>query len=395
MFSKSFIPYKGYWSSPFCRWQGQLQDVNAVSCAAASAKNFLQDRKIGAESFDEIILGSTVPQKQWFFSTPHLAKQIGITNASGPMISQACATSAVSVAHAAFSLETGMNKTVLVVAADRTSNSPVLVWPKASGFGGTPEIEKWMESAIALDPAADTSALQTAENVAKEHGVTREESDAMALSRYVKYEAALADDRKFQKKYMTSVEVRLSKSKSLTVDCDEGVLKRDAAMLSGLRPTLPDGILTTGAQTFAADGNAGMIVTTKEQAAELSSEKITVQLLTYAYAKTKKAFMPAAVVPCAEKLIKNAGLTVSGLGAVKTHNPFSVNDIVLQKSLKIDEKIFNNYGSSLIFGHPQGPTGLRCMMEMIEELVEKGGGYGLFVGCAAGDIAAGWVLKVG
>lgn len=53
-----------------------------------------------------------------------------------------------------------------------------------------------------------------------------------------------------------------------------------------------------------------------------------------------------------------------------------------------------NYGSSLIFGHPQGPTGMRLIIELIEELVLKGGGYGLFAGCAAGDTAAGLVLKV-
>ena len=55
---------------------------------------------------------------------------------------------------------------------------------------------------------------------------------------------------------------------------------------------------------------------------------------------------------------------------------------------------FNNYGSSLIFGHPPGPTAGRCIIELIEELVLNGGGYGLFAGCAAGDTAAALVLKV-
>jgi acetyl-CoA acetyltransferase len=64
------------------------------------------------------------------------------------------------------------------------------------------------------------------------------------------------------------------------------------------------------------------------------------------------------------------------------------------KLMGIDEKIFNNYGSSMVFGHPQGPTGARCIVEMIEELVKIGGGYGLFAGCAAGDSAAAVVLKV-
>ena len=158
---------------------------------------------------------------------------------------------------------------------------------------------------------------------------------------------------------------------------------------------IPDGILTFGAQTHPADGNAGMIITTKERAAELSADQgVTIQLLSYGYARAKKAHMAAAVTPSAEMALQNAGITVKDLGAVKTHNPFTVNDAVMGKLMGIDEKIFNNYGSSLIFGHPQGPTGMRCIIEMIEELVMKGGGYGLFAGCAAGDTAAGLVLKV-
>jgi acetyl-CoA acetyltransferase len=92
--------------------------------------------------------------------------------------------------------------------------------------------------------------------------------------------------------------------------------------------------------------------------------------------------------------LQRAGLAVKDLAAVKTHNPFSVNDVVMGRLLKIPDAIFNNYGSSMVFGHPQGPTGTRCTIELIEELVKIGGGYGLFAGCAAGDTAAAIVIKV-
>jgi acetyl-CoA acetyltransferase len=61
----------------------------------------------------------------------------------------------------------------------------------------------------------------------------------------------------------------------------------------------------------------------------------------------------------------------------------------------VKKEAMNNYGSSLVWGHPQGPTGMRLIMELIEELVLLGGGYGLFTGCAAGDTAAAVVVKVG
>ena len=395
MLTKAYIPYKGYWSSPFCRWQGQLQNENAVACGAATARRFFELRDISPDIFDGLVLGTTVPQKQWFFSPPHFASLMGNEKISGPLMAQACATSAVSMNTAANAIEMGTHQNLMVATMDRCSNAPNILWPDPSGLGGKPEFESWMVDGFEQDPVAGVSALQTGENVAKEYGVTREESDAMALRRYEQYLDALENDRAFQKRYMIPIEVRVSRKKTIQVEEDEGIFPTTAEGLAKLRPVVPDGVLTFGAQTHPADGNAGMVITTRSRADELSSDKeVMIQILSYGYARAKRAHMAAAVTPCAEMALKNAGITVADLSAVKTHNPFTVNDVVMGKLMGIDDKIFNNYGSSLVFGHPQGPTGLRCIIEMIEELVMKGGGYGLFAGCAAGDTAAGLVLKV-
>lgn len=77
----------------------------------------------------------------------------------------------------------------------------------------------------------------------------------------------------------------------------------------------------------------------------------------------------------------------------KSHNPFVVNDIVFSRETGVDLKRMNNYGCSLVFGHPR-PTGTRLIIELIEELVMRGGGNGLFHGCAAGDTAMSVVISV-
>ena len=77
-----------------------------------------------------------------------------------------------------------------------------------------------------------------------------------------------------------------------------------------------------------------------------------------------------------------------------THNPFAVNDIYFSRQTGFPLDRMNSYGCSLIFGHPQGPTGLRSIAELIEELRQRGGGIGLFTGCAAGDSGASVVLRV-
>ncbi|MEW5723474.1 MAG: thiolase family protein [Thermodesulfobacteriota bacterium] len=395
MLNKAYIPYKGYWSSPFSRWQGSFQNEHPVELGAATARKFFERRGLSPEVLDGLVLGMTIGMKQWFYAAPWFAALMGNDKIGGPTISQACATSATSLALASMGVETGAYGSVLAATTDRCSNGPHIVWPNPNGPGGEVIHENWLMDNFNNDPYGRQPMVQTAENVAKEHGVTKEESDAMAVRRYEQYLASTANDREFQKRYMLPVDVRLSKKKTITVEADEGITPCTAEGLAALKPVLPGGVISFGAQTHPADGNAGIIVMTKGKAAELSADKgVTIQVLSYGFARAKKAHMAAAVTPCAQMALANAGLKVGDLAAVKTHNPFSVNDVVMGKLMGIDDKIFNNYGSSLIYGHPQGPTGARCIIELIEELVLKGGGYGLFAGCAAGDTAAGVCLKV-
>lgn len=395
MYKNVFVPYRGYWCSPFCRWQGSLQNQNSTELAAAAARRFFELRGIKPDIFDGIVYGATIPQPWWFYDAPHFATLMGNPDISGPRVAQACATSTVSLQYAASSIEVGSNTNVLVTTADRTSNCPNILWPNPSGPGGKPHFESWMIDGFNWDPVAETSPLDTANNVAKKHGITREESDALVLSRYNKYMDSTAEDRKFQKRYMLPLEIRLSKKETILVEEDEGIIPCTPEGLAGLKTVSADSILTPGSQTHAADGNAGMIVTTREKADEISADKaVTIRILSYGFARADKAHMPEAPILAATRALENAGIAVTDLAAIKVHNPFSINDIVMRKELDIDDKIFNNYGSSLIYGHPQGPTTMRLCEELIEELVQQGGGYGLVAGCAAGDSGAALVVKV-
>ena len=177
---------------------------------------------------------------------------------------------------------------------------------------------------------------------------------------------------------------------------DAGVFPTTADGLARLRPGGQGGRVTVGSLTLPADGNCGVIVTTREKAREMSRDpEIETQLLSYGEARVKKGYMATATVPAARQALSRAGISIEDVRVIKTHNPFAVNDIYFCREMGVKPEAMNNYGSSLIWGHPQGPTGQRLIIEMIEELVLAGGGYGLFVGCAAGDTGAGVVLKVG
>ena len=395
MFQNAYIPYKGYWSSPFARWQGTLQHVNSIVLGAATAKKALATRGIDAAALDGCVMGWSVAQKSVFYGTPWFTGMMGNDQISGPNFSQACATSASGAGYAGALVETGVYSAMLVAMVDRCSNGPHLVYPNPLGPGGKPDMEDWVMDNFAKDPYAKNAMIETAEKVAKEAGITREECDELTLDRYEKYAQALADDRAFQKGYMISCDVKIGK-KEIEFAEDEGVFPTTAEGMAKLRPVIPEGVLTFASQTHPADGNIGLIVCSKDKADELSADKnVTVQLLSYGYTRAEKGCMAKAPVPAARMALESAGVKIEDLAAVKTHNPFAVNDVNMEKEMKIPRKIFNNYGSSLIYGHPQAPTGGRLIVELIEELANLGGGYGLFSGCAAGDTAASVVVKVG
>lgn len=394
-FDKAYIPYGVYWSSPFAKWQGSFANLNAVTLAADVTKSALAEREISAEVFDALGLGLTIPQHHCFYGAPWLAGLIGAPGITGPTIAQACATSARALVWAAQEVEDGTHEKVLVITADRCSNGPHIYYPNTMAPGGTGDTENWVLDNFGFDPYAKNAMIQTAENVAAEEGVSREEQDECAMMRYEQYAMSLADDRAFQKKYMVPVELRRGKKVLGVVEGDEGIFPTTIEGLGKLRPVLRDGTVTFGSQTHPADGNAGLAVTGREAAKELSKNKdIEIRVVAFGQARAKKGYMAAAVTPAAEQALERSGWSVSDLAAVKTHNPFAVNDVVMGKKMGIDPKIFNNYGSSVIYGHPQGPTGMRIVIELIEELAQKGGGRGLFAGCAAGDTAFATTFEV-
>jgi acetyl-CoA acetyltransferase family protein len=398
LFENAYIPYGCYWSTPYCRWQGSFAHLHSMKFAAEIATLALNERQIPPDVFDGIVLGMTVPQKSSFYGVPWLAGMMGATGITGPTIGQACATGVRVLATAAGQIETGSHNAVLCITCDRTSNGPHIYYPNPLGPGGTGTKEDWVWDNFSKDPFARNAMIETAENVAKEAGIDRNAQDEVTVLRHNQYQDALKNESEFLKRFMIlPVEVKDPSGRKViaTVTGDEGVFPTTADGLAKLRPVMKDGTVTFGTQTFPADGNSSVIVTTKALAKEWSRDPgIEIQLLSFGEGRAKKGYMPQANVPCTKQALSRAGVNMSDIKAIKTHNPFGVNDVYFAREMGLKFEDFNNYGSSIIWGHPQGPTGTRLIIELIEELVLKGGGYGLFSGCAAGDTAGGVVVKV-
>lgn len=394
------IPYGAYWCTPFCKWQGSFAHLNSIEFAGHVAKQALVERDIPVESIDYGVLGITIPQYRAFWGLPWLMGKIGANTVGGPTISQACATGTRCLQNAAQEMESGNADVALVVGADRLSNGPQLYYPDPTGMGGSAQQEHWViDNMFDGDPETGQDMIQTAENVAERWKISTEEQHEVVLRRHEQYQDSLADNSAFHKRYMTlPFDVPSNNYKTSTVQLvgDEGIYPTSAEKLAKIKPTKLGGTVTFGGQTHPADGNAALVVTTPQKANELSKDpNIRIRLKSFGLARAEKAFMPHAPVPAAQRALQHADLTINQLDAIKSHNPFAVNDIVFARETGADLMSMNNYGCSLIFGHPHAATTLRQMIELIEELVIRGGGRGLFQGCAAGDTAMAVVIEVG
>lgn len=392
------IPYGAYWSTPFVRWQGSFSHLHSLKFGAHVARASLQQKQIDGSLIDFGVLGTTVPQRSAFYGLPWVMAEAGLGHVAGPTINQACATGARILQVAASEVANGDARIALAIAADRVSNGPHLYYPAPHGPGGTGEHENWVLDNFEKDPHAGVAMVRTAENVAAQAGITTAQQNELTLRRYEQYEEALANDAAFLRRFMTLPfpvpDARFRKTQG-ELGGDEGIFPTTAEGLAQLKPVLPDGTVTFGGQTHPADGNAGLIVTTVDQARALSLDPgIDIRIRAFGQARVAAGFMPAAPVPAARRALDAAGLDISQIKAIKTHNPFIVNDLYLAQQMDLDPRRFNRFGCSLVWGHPQGPTGLRAVIELIEELTLTGGGYGLFTGCAAGDSAMALIVEV-
>lgn len=176
------------------------------------------------------------------------------------------------------------------------------------------------------------------------------------------------------------------------IDGDAGVYRTSRDALNRLMPSTENGTVT---YTHPADGNAAIIVAITDRAKEMTADAhLRIRIRGFGQARAEPALMPAAPIPAARIALERAGIGLHQLTAVKSHNPFIVNDIVFACETGFPVERMNNFGSSLVFGRPQGLTGTRLIIELIEELIVRGGGFGLYHGCAAGDAGFAVVIEV-
>jgi acetyl-CoA acetyltransferase len=391
IFQRARIPYGTWGSSFFPAWQtSPLAEVNIGQFAGEAMNRILGLREVRTDSLDYLVIGSTVPWHWKFWNAPLVASCLG-ERVPGFHVENACATGLQAAFLAAAEVEGGGTQAVGVLTFDRTSDSPVGVFPERRAYQRTVPISDVWDN-FGFDPATGQAMITTAGLAARKYGVERAEVDDITLLRYEQYFEGRRSG--FLDRVLVPLEILNLQGRSMGwVDDDLGVRQLTAAALHGMREL--DTCVTPGTQTHASDGMACLLVCSRDRVSELSDRpEIDIRFLGKTALRTSPSMMPEAPALAAGKLLDDAGLGIGDMAVVKNHNPFAVNDAVFAKIHDYDWRQMNNNGCSLVWGHPQGPTLTRLLIEALEEAVDLGGGYVLLFGCAAGDVGIAALLEV-
>jgi acetyl-CoA acetyltransferase len=390
-FPAARIPYGTWGSSYFPAWQtSPLAEVNIGQFAGEAAARILGMKGVAVTELDYLVLGSTIPWHWKFWTAPLVASCMG-HRIPGYHVEQACATGLQAVLAGAAEVESAANDVVGVLTFDRTSDSPVGVFPERRAYERTQAIADVWDN-FGFDPATGRAMITAAGMTARKYKTDRAETDDVAFLRYQQYFAAKASG--FLDRVLVPMDVLNVQGRPMgRIDEDKGVRQVTLAALRGQREL--DTCVTSGTQTHASDGMATLLVTTEGKAKELSRRpEIDIRIVGKAEARAQPSLMPEAPALAVRKLLARLGMTMDDVSVVKNHNPFAVNDVVFAKVMGYDWRKMNNTGCSLVWGHPQGPTLTRVLIEALEEAVDLGGGYVLIFGCAAGDVGIAALFKV-
>ena len=391
MYSGARIPYGTWGSSYFPAWQtSPLAEVNIGQFSGEAMSHILGLRRVAQRRIEYLVIGSTIPWHWKFWTAPLVASCMGF-RIPGFHVEQACATGLQAVVVAAAEVSGGANDVVGVLTFDRTSDSPVGVFPERRSYERTQALGDVWDN-FGFDPATGNAMIATAGLAARKYHIDRREVDEITLCRYEQYFEAR--DSGFLDRVLVPLEVLNLQGRSMgTVDDDLGVRRVSEGGLRAMREL--DTCITAGSQTHASDGMACLLVTSPEAARELSPRpEIEIALVAKSEVRTSPSLMPEAPAFAVAKLLERTGLKMDDIAVVKNHNPFAVNDAIFSKVVGYDWRKMNTTGCSLVWGHPQGPTLTRSLIEGLEEAVDLGGGHVLLFGCAAGDVGIAAVFEV-
>ncbi|MGD9904742.1 MAG: acetyl-CoA C-acyltransferase [Vicinamibacterales bacterium] len=386
--------------TPIGRYGGSLKDIHPAELGAVAARAALERAGVPATVVEEVVFG----HGRQAGSGPNPARQVahraGLPHTvPAQTINKACASGLQAIVSAAQSLLLGEAAVAIAGGIESMSRMPYLVDAADARWGHKmghfPFVDAMYRDGFA-DPLSGLIMGETAEVLARQYGITREESDAFALGSQRKAEAAQREGR-FDAE-IAAVEVT-SRGTTTRLSADEH--PRPGSTLEGLAKlplTFPvvegqAGIITAGSASGITDGGAAVVLATAEWARAQGIAPLA-RLTGWASAGVDPRIMGIGPVPALHTLKARTGLTIDDVDLVELNEAFAAQVIAVTREVPIPEEKLNVNGGAIALGHPIGCTGTRMVVTLLHELRRRGKARGIATLCVSGGMGMAMGIEV-
>ncbi len=360
---------------------------------AADVIKYLMKNTPGVENkmVDDLIVGNAIPEAEQGMQMGRMISLLALgTETPGFIVNRYCGSGLEAIALATAKIKMGMADCIIAGGTESMSLVPMMGYKTALNWNIASE-----------NPDYYLSMGLTAEELAKDYNVTREDADQFSVNSHDKALKAIAEGRfkdeivpvEVEETYLDADNKR--KTRKYIVDTDEGPRKgTNMEVLSNLKPAFKQGgQVTAGNSSQTSDGAAFVMVMSERLMKELNLEPMA-QLLSYSVAGVEPRIMgigPKLAVP---KALKQAGLTLNDMDLIELNEAFATQALAVIRSLDMNPDIVNVNGGAVALGHPLGCTGGKLSVQMINELKKRQGKYGLVTACVGGGQGVAGVISL-
>jgi acetyl-CoA acyltransferase len=361
--------------------------VHPVDLSALVLQEAIKRADVDPRTIDDVFWGCAMPEAAQGLNVARLAVLRARLPVEVPAatINRFCASGLQTVATAAQAIMAGMADVVIAGGVEMMSQVPM------SGYHTRlhPEMSAEMIS-MGL----------TAENVASRWNVSREDQDAYALSSHQKAAAAL--QRGVFADQIVPVPVQRVRWDGIRKQIDEGLFSVDelvradtsADRLAKLRPVFKvNGSVTAGNSSPYSDGSAAVVLVSSDRARALGLRPLA-RFVSFAAAGVDPDVMGIGPIKAVPKALDRAGIGMSDIKLIEFNEAFASQAVAVARELQMPPEVVNVHGGGIALGHPLGATGAKLSTQLIHELRQRGGGYGLVTMCIGGGMGAAAVLHV-
>jgi len=373
---------------------GLFKDLSAIELGAIAARAALERAGIAPAQVHHVIFGNALQTSaDAIYGARHIGLKAGVPIETPALaVNRLCGSGFEAVVQGARMIALGEAEVALVGGTENMSQAPFMVRGLREGyrFGQDLKLEDYLMAAL-YDPLAKFFMAQTAENLAKQYAIPREEQDRFALRSHQLGAQAVKSGLFAQE--IVPVEVKRG-SQTVVVDRDDHI-KPDTSLekLSALRASFgKDGTVTAGNASGIVDGAAALILTTAERARR-EGKKVLGHLRGWGVAGVPPEIMGIGPAPAIRKGLEQVGIGQGEVDLFEINEAFSAQYLAVEKELKLDRDRVNVNGGAIALGHPLAATGSRLTLTLLRELAQRGRRWGVASACIGGGQGLALVLE--